>query len=103
MESWRLALGIEHGNRDVEDEEEDQEELRRQVVVRHIARHAPARTDQEGERKAEQIEQPPGALERNRQDASVEQRVVGEQADVAALPGRGQDGRGKAADDAEDG
>ncbi|MPN21686.1 hypothetical protein SDC9_169066 [bioreactor metagenome] len=58
---------------------------------------APAQTDREREHEAGEVQAPPRLQPGQRQDAGIEQGVVGEQLDVTACSGRGQYGRGKPA------
>ena len=101
LERRRAAPGVEHGGGDVHQHESDQEGLgageQRGVVVFG----APGQRDGEGEHEADQVEHPPGFLPGHGEQAGVEQQVVAEEHHMAALPGRGDDGRHEAAGNAD--
>ena len=96
-------MGIGNGDADVVQEEQCEEALHRQVELRLVAQHAPGGADGEGEREAKQVQCAPGTLEGDGQHAGIEQGVIAEQADMAALAGGSQDRRSEAAGNAEDG
>ena len=80
----RAAQRIEHGDRDVEEEEQDQKRFGRREVLRPIARHAPERSDEKREHESQQVERAPCLEPRDAEDADVEQRVIAEQQHVVA-------------------
>ncbi len=85
----RTAQGVEHRDRDVEQEEHDEERLRRREILGPVPRHAPERPHEEGERESQQIEHAPGLEPRDAENAGVQQCVVAEEHHViAGLAGR---------------
>ena len=103
FQARRLARAVGDGDADIEQHEQDQEQLRRQVVLGCVAQQAPGGGDDEGEAKTQHIQHAPGTFQGDGEDARIEQRVIAEQADMVAAARRHQQGHGKAADDAEDG
>ena len=103
LEARRLARAVGNRDADIEQHEQDQEQLRRQVVLGRVAQQAPGGGDDKGEAKAQHIQHAPGAFQGDGEDARVEQRVIAEQADMVAAASRHEQGHGKTADDAEDG
>ena len=71
-----LPAGVQDGDSDVEDEEQDQETLRRQIILRPVAQHAPGSADGERKHEAQQVEQAPRTFERDDDNAGIEQGVI---------------------------
>src|ERR1700741_3541557 len=87
----RLIEGIQDRDQQIEREEQQQERFRAGEEIRPVLQRAPVRAAAEREGEADQVEHAPWAYPRDREDRGVEQRVVAEQRDVAALAGRDQD------------
>ena len=96
FEIRRLTHAVQDRNADIHQEEQDQERIGTEQILRVIARGAPQSRDREREQKAEHVEHPPGAKPGNGEHAEIENRVVREQRDVIAAARGHHDGSQKA-------
>ncbi len=85
-----LPLREQHGNRDIQQEEQDEKGFGARKQLRPVAQHAPHRTDHECEHEPHDVQRPPGLEPCDQEEPEIEHRIVAEQNDVAPLPCRGE-------------
>ena len=91
------ATGEQQADGHVHQEEQHQERLGAPQQLRRVGTQAPGETNTEGADEADQVEQAPGLEPGDGEDAGVEQGEVGEQRDMVAAAGGGENRRGEAA------
>ena len=102
-EPRRRVARIQHGGQQVNQHKQQQKELRAGVVLGLVFQNAPRRGDAKGGDKTHGVQNAPGALPGDEQDRQIQHRVIAEQRDMAAAPGREQQRHGKTTGKSGDG